>query len=346
MVGYLIINIISLPLNKYMDQDKIKKLKGLLERADKAAPGEIKQEAEEFLKTIDANELIMAEQALIKEGLAPESLRHLCPAHMDLLKDQLGDLKSTLPKDHPIYTFMSEHDEILKFLDQLEVKNKQAQAIGEVDDFSKDDREALKQLAHNLEAAEPHHQREEDVLFPAIEERGVYGPTEIMRAEHIDLRAHKNQLKALADNEISDFVNFKKELDRIAKFLVFNLRDHIFKENNILYPAALDVIKDQKDWDVIKEKCDKIGYCSFTPGINPGEGDITVLDLRTMPPVARHAKIFEIWDKSTAGGRIKIINDHDPKPLYYQFEAEHKGKFGWEYLENGPVNWAVIITKL
>jgi DUF438 domain-containing protein len=43
------------------------------------------------------------------------------------------------------------------------------------------------------------------------------------------------------------------------------LRDHIFKENNVLYPAALEVIEDESVWTRLKQECDKIGYCCFKP---------------------------------------------------------------------------------
>lgn len=73
---------------------------------------------------------------------------------------------------------------------------------------------------------------------------------------------------------------------------------------------------------------------------------IETLDLRVMPPVERHQKIFEIWNRLNSGETLKIINDHDPKPLYYQFEAEHKGSFVWNYEQDGPVDWIVTIKKI
>ncbi|MGH8402196.1 MAG: DUF2249 domain-containing protein [Gammaproteobacteria bacterium] len=39
------------------------------------------------------------------------------------------------------------------------------------------------------------------------------------------------------------------------------------------------------------------------------------------------------------------MNDHDPKPLYYQFEAEHTGKFSWIYVMQGPTTWQVEIGR-
>ncbi len=73
---------------------------------------------------------------------------------------------------------------------------------------------------------------------------------------------------------------------------------------------------------------------------------IKTLDLRAMPPPERHRKIFEIWNSLDSGETLKIINDHDPKPLYYQFEAEHKGLFAWDYEQDGPVDWIVTIKKV
>jgi uncharacterized protein (DUF2249 family) len=39
------------------------------------------------------------------------------------------------------------------------------------------------------------------------------------------------------------------------------------------------------------------------------------------------------------------VNDHDPFPLRYQFEATRTGQFSWDYLEAGPVVWRVAIGK-
>jgi len=50
-------------------------------------------------------------------------------------------------------------------------------------------------------------------------------------------------------------------------------------------------------------------------------------------PRQRHSLIFNTFHKLEPGQGFVLINDHDPKPLYYQFEAEHRGTFGWDYLE-------------
>jgi uncharacterized protein (DUF2249 family) len=45
------------------------------------------------------------------------------------------------------------------------------------------------------------------------------------------------------------------------------------------------------------------------------------------------------------GESFRLVNDHDPKPLYYQFQAERTDQFGWEYLESGPDTWQVRISR-
>ncbi len=73
---------------------------------------------------------------------------------------------------------------------------------------------------------------------------------------------------------------------------------------------------------------------------------IIKLDLRDLPPAERHGTIFELWDRLAPGQAILLINDHDPKPLYYQFAAEFEGKFQWHYEQEGPEDWIVTIGKL
>ena len=45
------------------------------------------------------------------------------------------------------------------------------------------------------------------------------------------------------------------------------------------------------------------------------------------------------------GQDFVLVNDHDPKPLYYQFKAEYDGAFGWDYLDQGPDVWRVRISR-
>ncbi len=69
------------------------------------------------------------------------------------------------------------------------------------------------------------------------------------------------------------------------------------------------------------------------------------LDVRREPPARRHELIFATYHALADGESFVLVNDHDPKPLWYQFEAEHAGAYTWDYLEQGPSVWRVRIGK-
>jgi uncharacterized protein (DUF2249 family) len=70
------------------------------------------------------------------------------------------------------------------------------------------------------------------------------------------------------------------------------------------------------------------------------------LDVRTLAPAQRHVKIFERIAELGPGASFILVNDHDPKPLRYQLDAEYPRQFFWTYLESGPDAWRVEIGKL
>lgn len=69
------------------------------------------------------------------------------------------------------------------------------------------------------------------------------------------------------------------------------------------------------------------------------------LNVTIIPPKNRHPLIFKTFDELKAGHGFILVNDHDPKPLYYSFLHEREGQFEWEYLEQGPLVWKVKILK-
>lgn len=71
-----------------------------------------------------------------------------------------------------------------------------------------------------------------------------------------------------------------------------------------------------------------------------------VLDVRSIPPWDRHPKIFELFDSMKAGETLKLVNDHDPRPLHYQFMMERAGTFEWQSHEEAPREWVALITKV
>lgn len=71
----------------------------------------------------------------------------------------------------------------------------------------------------------------------------------------------------------------------------------------------------------------------------------TTVDVRQVPPAQRHPLIFGAFEDLAPGQDFILVNDHDPKPLHYQFRFEREGQFTWDYLETGPEVWKVRIGK-
>ncbi|MCB2293643.1 DUF438 domain-containing protein [Clostridium algoriphilum] len=251
-----------------MDNIKIEKLTQVLQKLNQEGVTEsLRKEAIDIVSNISPIELSIAEQNLIEKGMKPQDLRHLCDIHMEVLKGELDKIKTKIEPGHVVYTLIAEHDKILEFLTQLEEINSKIQRTENYAN-SLQEIELLKIVIFNILDAENHHQREEKVLFTEMENREITGPTRIMRMEHEDLKTRKEFLKTLAeDASQSNFDEFKEKVDETAKYIIFNLRDHIFKENYILYPTAIESIQGNETWNDMKRRCDEIGYCGFTPKV-------------------------------------------------------------------------------
>jgi uncharacterized protein (DUF2249 family) len=72
----------------------------------------------------------------------------------------------------------------------------------------------------------------------------------------------------------------------------------------------------------------------------------TRMDVRQIALRDRHATIFTAFRALDFGDALEILNDHDPKPLYHEFQAEAPGDFSWVCLQSGPEVWRVNIQKL
>lgn len=70
------------------------------------------------------------------------------------------------------------------------------------------------------------------------------------------------------------------------------------------------------------------------------------LDVRELPPWERHPKIFETWESMPVGDTLELVNDHDPRPLHYEFMMERAGEFDWHSEERGPREWVAEIKKI
>lgn len=81
-------------------------------------------------------------------------------------------------------------------------------------------------------------------------------------------------------------------------------------------------------------------------GAGDSTGSATELDVRQLAKPQKHPTIFATYAELPVGGSFVLINDHDPRHLRDEFEVEHPGSFGWEYLRQERRDWRIRISKL
>ena len=101
-------------------------------------------------------------------------------------------------------------------------------------------------------------------------------------------------------------------------------------------------------WKIEIKKTENTETAKIKPAItetNEENQDVFVLNVTLLEPRLKHPTIFKHFDNLQPGEAFQILNDHNPKPLYYQLIAERGNVFSWNYLEEGPEWWKVEIRK-
>ncbi|MEM3788514.1 MAG: DUF438 domain-containing protein [Candidatus Bathyarchaeia archaeon] len=247
------------------EEERKKVLKEILRQLHAGvSPEQVKERFRQFLEGVSSLEIAKIEQELVSEGVSREELQRLCDVHLAIFKEHLEKQRVEAAPASPIGTLLEEHKMIQKIAEKLGMLAEKVQRAESLDAIAGELSE-LRHVVDELLDAEKHYLREENALFPVLERHGISEPPAIMWMEHNQLRERKKQLKALIENATKmSFSDFKRQLGELAKAVGDMLNSHIYKENNILFPAAQRVVTEQ-EWTSIMEDFDEIGYCCFTP---------------------------------------------------------------------------------
>jgi uncharacterized protein (DUF2249 family) len=201
----------------------------------------------------------------------------------------------------------------------------------------------------------PHAAGEERRLYPVVNrlipEHGT--PTATMTLDHEYIEAAARQIAELARQlqsagDEATRVSTRRALTRAAVQLEAVVRLHTSKEERAYLPLVarnLSVAEQERLLDDLHETATVVGAGHLDAGVG-ADPVPPALDVRPLPPAQRHALIFCTFDALEPGADFILINDHDPKPLYYQLSIERRGQLAWEYVEQGPDEWRVRIGKL
>ena len=161
-------------------------------------------------------------------------------------------------------TLRDEHEVIQQVLDCLDELAERALADSRVDVASAG--EALDFLTAFADRC--HHAKEEQILFPALSARGLpreAGPIAVMLGEHELGRAAIARMRAALDDAQRKAAEAPGRFARAAREYVALLREHIAKENGVLFPMA-DRILDEAAQHELMRAVERVEHHDLGPG--------------------------------------------------------------------------------
>jgi uncharacterized protein (DUF2249 family)/iron-sulfur cluster repair protein YtfE (RIC family) len=191
----------------------------------------------------------------------------------------------------------------------------------------------------------PHADSEERHLYPLVDElvHNHGRATATMTVDHEFIADYVSRIEQTT-SELATTVDAQRRerlaqsLHDLALQLDAIVELHLAKEERVYLPLIAEHVDATRQRNVLQAVHD-----SYESGKH-GSPDRR-LDVRDVISRERHALIFNTFADLRPGEAFILINDHDPRPLYYQFQAEHSGQFTWDYLEQGPEVWRVRVGR-
>ena len=141
-------------------------------------------------------------------------------------------------------------------------------------------------------------------------------------------------------------VYFNSYIQPVASRISFpvNITNVVAQINGTTDPNRVYVVTGHYD----SRRLDVMDYEGDAPGADDDASGVAVV--MEMARVCAKLKpratmIFAAVAALLPGESFVLTNDHDPKPLRYQLDAEEPGQVAWEYLAEGPDVWRVRLTR-
>ncbi|NLN69517.1 MAG: DUF438 domain-containing protein [Chloroflexi bacterium] len=211
---------------------------------------DLKKKFGHVLSGATASEIAEAERALISEGTTVAEIQRLCDLHVAVFQDALDQepTPESLP-GHPVFTFRIENEVIMRLLEAME------ETLTRWEDGDAKALDSLIKQAENLTAIEKHYSRKENILFPYLEKKGFEGPSMVMWGVDNEIRAEIKQFQESILDPEPDLM----EAAELFEVMSNDIIEMIYKEEKILFPAALDRLTDQ-EWAEIRDQEAEIGF--------------------------------------------------------------------------------------
>ena len=222
---------------------------------------EVKAKFEEAVGDVTVAEISQMEHDLmVEEGIPVEEVQRLCSVHAAVFKGSIEEIhRSEKPEDepgHPIHTWKMENKEVdllVNFKLQLHTERFEKED-------SDDNRFKLLEDLNLLLDLDKHYSRKENLLFPFLEKYGIDGPTKVMWGVDDAIRLAIKEAKS----KLTHYQGNKEDVVAVLNHVIKEVTEMIFKEENILFPMALETLTED-EWVKIADESEEIGYCLTAP---------------------------------------------------------------------------------
>ncbi|MFP4001756.1 MAG: DUF438 domain-containing protein, partial [Thermoplasmata archaeon] len=170
------------------DEDKKEKIKDLLRNIHEGE-GDVEKMRSEFkdlLNSISPQEIPSLEQELVKEGVTPDEIAEMCDLHLDIFRDSVEneyDLVN-MSKGHPLNTLYRENEEITRDAEMLPLTVRSIQEEDDPENRDEKLNELKKKVSDLLKIDRTHYTRQEMIIFPHIEKRGIEAVPRVLWRKH------------------------------------------------------------------------------------------------------------------------------------------------------------------
>lgn len=253
-------------MNKCPNNSLAEELTGFLLKLSKGKANEgLRKQANRLISSITPDDIARAEKELAKSGLSLNKIQQLSASFilMGVLGENKIDLRHRLGANHILRKIMAEHEMIQCFNADLEDI---ASHIQQKDTLTPTSAEFMRltHIIEHLNSLQEHIAREDDVLFPALRQQGWQSLFDHIEHEHTYIQMSVHDLvRLITAFEKMPFANFKTRLLATVRYLCPLLREHLYREDQAIFPLAVSMIRDPKVWEKLRQVCNDIGYCGI-----------------------------------------------------------------------------------
>jgi len=247
-------------------EQRKKRLKALILRLHRGEePEKVRHDLIAHLQQVPYNEVVEREQELISEGLPADEVLKFCDLHTMVLDGHIDvSTMRKVPPGHPVDVFFEENKALRKVVAEVH------DAIGRIKNVPDD---SLHQSIMEIQGAfnqltdvDKHYKRKEYLVFPYLEKKGITGPPKVMWGKHDEIRT----LLQGAVEALRACPPDREELQAVADIMLLpalkGVEDMITKEEEILFPMALETLTEAEWYEVHRQTLD-IGYCLYDPQV-------------------------------------------------------------------------------